>query len=99
MATEKWDYCQCVLFRDPRNPEDPGNVLVVFAGRPDKDTHYEPPKPNGDAWDVLMTALADLGEQGWEMVGSTSGGGIERFWFKRPREIPVQHESRVRPTA
>jgi hypothetical protein len=80
---QKWEYCAIVGIRradDGLNPYRPG--IWHFTELGIQSTRIEKPEA-----DEVAKTIAQLGEQGWEMVGagSTVEGSQHVLYFKRPR--------------
>ena len=75
---ERWEYC-LVHFGIHR--------LIQFTpnGRQDVDLKRDKSKGDRSDYDAAERAIAQLGLEGWELVGASSGGVAwpEVFFFKR----------------
>jgi len=58
----------------------------VLVDRGDVSITYSHAGHEGRVWPRVINALADLGEDGWELVTASNRDGNEVLHFKRPRQ-------------
>jgi hypothetical protein len=79
---QKWEYCAVVgvrRFNHKLDPSFPGVWHFTELG-------IQATQIKGPEADEVAKTIAQLGEQGWEMVGagSTGEGSFHILYFKRP---------------
>jgi hypothetical protein len=79
---QKWEYCAVVgIVRNERRLEPKFPAIFWFTPGGFRVTEIK-----GKENDMTATSIAELGEQGWEMVGVGTGyqGVSQTLYFKRP---------------
>ena len=68
---QKWEYCEIAWEGDHK--------LAIFY------TTYERLKVSLGDNEAVGRYIAQLGEDGWEMCGTSENQGMSRVYFKRPK--------------
>jgi len=87
---QKWEYCTLGPIEYSSTswqwiPNEPIRILFTSKGIKEQGFDLDESSSLKDVQDKVATVLAQLGEQGWEMVGCGSVFAAGHFlYFKRP---------------
>ncbi len=87
---QKWEYCTLGPIEYSSTswkwiPNEPTRIVFTTKGVKEQGFHINEDHSLKDVQDEVSTALAQLGEQGWELVGCGSVFAAGHFlYFKRP---------------
>ncbi len=85
----RWEYCLITSLRVRAGTLDPGRPKLerlTPEGLREVRISSAPAPGRGDA---LARAIAELGEEGWELVGAVNTDAkVHCLYFKRPKPVP-----------
>ena len=81
---QKWEYCGASIYHQ---------TLTFFTPNGPKEEKIKREKAKGDRsdWDAIHRRIAEIGLEGWELVGMFGGAPHYTYYFKRP--LPEIEES------
>jgi len=83
---QKWEYCIITGVHADFTGDHPGCYRLTSKGRELVTDFSNPPKGYAKTY-LVAQFIAQLGEEGWEMVGAgtTNEGYAHILYFKRPK--------------
>jgi hypothetical protein len=87
---QKWEYCTVGPIEYSSSswkwiPNEPARIIFTRKGVKEQGFGLDESSSLKDVQDAVAAVLAELGEQGWEMVGCGSVFAAGHFlYFKRP---------------
>ena len=86
---QKWEYCSVQISWFGQNPTMKASWRhCATTGSKGGELSREKKMSDKDAWDAAYRLIAQLGLEGWEMIGISNYGftyeRIDTHWFKRP---------------
>jgi hypothetical protein len=80
---QKWEYCAIIGMRSTLRDLNPAYPALWHFSN---EGYGSTPIKGYEAAEVAKT-IAELGEQGWEMIGTgCEAGGVHILYFKRPKD-------------